>query len=104
MARQRMLPLRLPVNPPRYDDAVRQRNLGGGATVPTLLHLPPPPPSTVSADAPPDYWDSMQSTTATAPTTTAPASAFREDDEFNDVACLCAIFCLGLKLLSILGR
>ena len=88
----------MPVEPPpRYEDAIQERR-----------STPPAPPLTTEIgadDTPPDYFESVREQPApsrVASGTTRPSLV--EDDEFNDAACLCAIFCLALKLLSIFGR
>ena len=73
-----------PPLPPKYEEAIRQRNI-----------IPPPP------DIPPDYWESIRQRPAPSTFNNNP---IEENDEFNDAACLCAILCLGLKILSIFGR
>lgn len=83
--------------PPRYEDALRERRL-----------TPPAPQLTAEVgvdDMPPDYYESVREQPAPSRISYGLArSSQREDDEFNDAACLCAVFCIALKLLSIFGR
>lgn len=83
--------------PPRYEDALRERRF-----------TPPAPLLTTevgSNDMPPDYYESVREQPAPSRVSYGLArSAPGEDDEFNDAACLCAVFCIALKLLSVFGR
>lgn len=84
----------MPTQPPKYEEAIRQRR--------DINTLP-------SNDTPPAYNEVVErggGEEHLAPSTTLSSTQVTGDDadNFNDAACLCGIFCLGIKLLSIFGR
>lgn len=98
--RQSTTPQMSAIDPPSYDEVVRLRNNRS-------RNLSDSPAS--HEDVPPDYFDSVREQPAASyALRQISPSTMRfiddEDDDFNDAACLCALFCIAIKFLSLFGK